>query len=144
MTYTVIFTGSRHYIEPFENFVKNILLDIFDERPNAMIKVGDCKTGLDAMVTKVMKEHHYRSPQVFEADWAKYGKKAGPIRNREMVDSGAHLCLAFPNDDSKGTLDCAKYAASKSMPVYFPELPLWAQWAAPIALYEYAPWMEDK
>lgn len=40
------------------------------------------------------------------ADWKKYGKAAGPVRNQEMADLDADVCLAFPDADSRGTLDC--------------------------------------
>lgn len=43
----------------------------------------------------------------FEAKWKKYGKSAGPIRNREMVASADKL-LAFPG--GKGTRDCVTAA----------------------------------
>lgn len=44
----------------------------------------------------------------FPADWAKYGRAAGPIRNQEMIDKGRPtLVLAFHDDldHSKGTAD---------------------------------------
>lgn len=40
--------------------------------------------------------------QVFEADWEKYGRAAGPIRNREMAKAGDVL-LCFWDGKSKGT-----------------------------------------
>jgi len=46
------------------------------------------------------------------ADWAKHGKAAGPIRNQEMVDLGADLCLAFSLNRSRGTADCLNRAAA--------------------------------
>src|SRR3982751_2773638 len=32
------------------------------------------------------------------ADWEKYGRAAGPIRNQEMIDSGATLAIALHPD----------------------------------------------
>lgn len=43
------------------------------------------------------------------ADWA-LGKRAGPLRNEQMVLAGADLCLAFPIGQSKGTRHCLKAA----------------------------------
>jgi hypothetical protein len=44
------------------------------------------------------------------ARWDIYGRAAGPIRNQEMVDSGAGICLAFLMPGSVGTSDCVKRA----------------------------------
>lgn len=44
------------------------------------------------------------------ADWKQHGRKAGPIRNQEMADAGADLCLAFPLPGSRGTWDMVRRA----------------------------------
>lgn len=44
------------------------------------------------------------------ADWRRYGKAAGGLRNAEMVDAGADLVLAFPLPDSIGTWDLVRKA----------------------------------
>ena len=44
------------------------------------------------------------------ADWKRFGKKAGPIRNQNMADRGADLCIAFPDSNSVGTLDMVRRA----------------------------------
>jgi hypothetical protein len=44
------------------------------------------------------------------ADWAVKHRAAGPIRNQEMVDSGADECLAFIGVGSTGARDCARRA----------------------------------
>lgn len=44
------------------------------------------------------------------ANWFAYGKRAGPLRNTEMVNLGADLCVAFIASNSRGTIDCADKA----------------------------------
>lgn len=44
------------------------------------------------------------------AQWDRYGNRAGPIRNAEMVNRGADLCIAFPGSKSIGTWDCIRKA----------------------------------
>lgn len=48
--------------------------------------------------------------EVFPANWERYGRRAGPIRNRQMLESGVDLCLAFPGKTSPGTWDCVRQA----------------------------------
>lgn len=53
------------------------------------------------------------------ADWNKYGNRAGPIRNKFMVDYfRPNIVLAFPLGDSRGTIHCMKYAAQNNILVY--------------------------
>lgn len=49
------------------------------------------------------------------ADWKRYGRAAGPIRNREMVNAGADLVIAFPGGD--GTADCVRAAYDADLTV---------------------------
>jgi hypothetical protein len=49
----------------------------------------------------------------YPADWDRYGKPAGPIRNQQMLDEGEPtLVVAFHDDlyNSKGTRDMVKRA----------------------------------
>lgn len=47
--------------------------------------------------------------------WALHGKAAGPIRNREMLDAGADLVLAFPG--GRGTAHMVSIARAAGIPV---------------------------
>lgn len=41
-----------------------------------------------------------------KADWDKYGRAAGPVRNQEMIDfHSPDYCIAFWDGVSRGTLD---------------------------------------
>lgn len=61
----------------------------------------------------------------FPADWGRYGKAAGMIRNKAMVDSGVDRVIVFygPNPASgcgrrsAGTANTEDYARSKGIPV---------------------------
>lgn len=55
----------------------------------------------------------------FPADWKKYGRAAGPIRNREMLDQKPDLVIAFHSDLSKsrGTADTVREAKKRGIPV---------------------------
>lgn len=82
-------------------------------RPTTVIT--GCATGVDefartwAGVRNVMAE-------VYSADWASNGKKAGPIRNQQMLDKGKpDMVLAFPG--GKGTADMVWRARRRGTPV---------------------------
>ena len=55
----------------------------------------------------------------FPANWDKYHKAAGSIRNREMLDQCPDLVLAFHHDlsKSKGTKDCVMEARKRGIKV---------------------------
>lgn len=52
------------------------------------------------------------------ADWTTYGKAAGPIRNRQMLDLNPDIVIAFHNDitSSKGTKDTVTEAKRRGIP----------------------------
>lgn len=49
------------------------------------------------------------------AKWNVYGMKAGPIRNAEMVELNADICIAFPGKKSVGTHDCVRKARHRGI-----------------------------
>lgn len=104
----ILVTGSRNY-----GYYQRIKRAIQDERLNAKADsvtiVHGGASGADALAGRVAEENGW-PVEMFFADWEKHGKAAGPIRNQEMVDSGADVCLAFPIGESKGTRDCMRRA----------------------------------
>jgi hypothetical protein len=53
----------------------------------------------------------------FPANWDKYGRAAGPIRNGEMANVGEAL-LAFWDGKSSGTKNMIEQATRKGIPIY--------------------------
>ena len=53
------------------------------------------------------------------AQWIKYGKKAGPLRNMEMLEYKPNLVIAFHDDlqNSKGTKHMIRIAKEAGLPV---------------------------
>jgi ABC-type Fe3+-hydroxamate transport system substrate-binding protein len=54
--------------------------------------------------------------ETWKPDWDAYGKAAGLIRNRAMLNSKPDLVLAFWNGSSRGTLDTIEQAKKKGIP----------------------------
>lgn len=57
----------------------------------------------------------------FEADWNRFGKSAGPVRNREMAEYATHL-IAFPSKKSTGTRNMISSANEMGLKVYVVEI----------------------
>ena len=54
---------------------------------------------------------------IFPANWDKYGKQAGILRNQDIVDN-ADAMVAFLAPESKGTRDSIKRAQAKNIPIH--------------------------
>ena len=52
------------------------------------------------------------------ADWQRYGRGAGPIRNKQIVES-ADLVIAFWDGKSNGTRSALAHAERAGVPVEF-------------------------
>lgn len=54
---------------------------------------------------------------IFPADWDKHGKKAGMLRNQDIVDNADGM-VAFLAPESRGTKDSIKRAERKGIPIH--------------------------
>lgn len=103
----ILITGSRDFAD------WSWMLDVLTyakskSAPDALLIHGDAR-GADTLA-KMTWEGFGMPHKPFPADWNQYGKAAGHIRNKAMVDFGADICLAFPIGESKGTRGCMKLA----------------------------------
>lgn len=53
----------------------------------------------------------------YPADWDRLGRSAGPIRNRQMLDRGPNMVLAFWDGTSAGTFDTLSEARRRGIAV---------------------------
>jgi len=70
--------------------------------------------GADLLAERAAYERGYPVER-FPANWEKYARAAGPIRNKQMLESGADLVIAFPG--GKGTANMIKIAENAGIPV---------------------------
>ena len=112
--------GSRDY-NNYEN-TKNIVLEGIKSFNN-MYTISDIMeivsggaNGVDMMAKLLAKEYNIKFTE-YKAEWDKYGRKAGPIRNQLIVDQSTHL-IALPTKKSVGTLITINKAEKKNIPIY--------------------------
>lgn len=72
-------------------------------------------SGADALGEKYAKERGY-SLRLFPAQWEKYGRQAGPMRNREMADN-ADALIAYWDGKSRGTKNMIEEAKKRGLKV---------------------------
>lgn len=78
---------------------------------NVTLVSGHAK-GADTLAEKYAAEKGI-AIKIFPAEWTKYGKAAGPIRNRVMLDYAKEqtpVIVAFWNGESRGTGNMIKQA----------------------------------
>lgn len=106
----VLFSGSREWKNQWDvrEAIKTLPLD-------AQIIVGDCPTGLDRIVFDIASELGIPMT-VFYADWHTYGRAAGPVRNKLMVDMKPDIAFFYIKGSSRGTKNCLAEARKAGVP----------------------------
>jgi hypothetical protein len=105
----VLICGDRYW-DDFET-----MLNRMRKLPsNTIIVNGDAK-GADQMSTCIAYQLGKMKVKRYPANWKKWGRAAGPLRNQEMLDDNLDICLvlAFHKDidKSRGTKDMVRRAS---------------------------------
>lgn len=111
----IVVTGDRNWNDT--NIIEQAF-GIFISGKNVEIIHGNC-IGCDLLAKEVALKSNYRVRD-FPADWANYGRSAGPIRNKQMLAEKPNFVLAFHDNigESKGTKDCINQAKKLKITVY--------------------------
>lgn len=72
--------------------------------------------GADALAEKAAKEYG-KGFVAFRADWGKYGKRAGIIRNEDIIKN-CDVCFAFWDGQSRGTANDIELCKRYDKPCY--------------------------
>lgn len=114
----ILVTGSRDW--PSEEIVQRTLMGIWldNDKPNPdkmTLVSGHCLTGADKFAEDCAQTQGWKI-ELHPADWSK-GRSAGPVRNKEMVNLGADICVAFIYNKSKGASGTLELAKKAHMPI---------------------------
>lgn len=109
----VLLTGSRDWENPqtIFNELDAILLRPVRDEPFELKHGG--AVGADTFGSQWFRQHPHRNDTWTETVFPyihEIGKRGGPVRNKQMVDSGAEICLAFIRNRSSGASGCARLA----------------------------------
>lgn len=100
--------GSRDYFSKYlvERFVYLL--------PREWTVVSGGSRGVDSWAEQTA-QHHFRYVDVYYANWKKFGKSAGFIRNNEIVNN-CDAVVAFWDGKSKGTRHTIQLAKNLNKP----------------------------
>lgn len=103
----MLVTGSRtwHKVDKMRQELKIAYkyLHVIENACDVELWHGDCPDGADAIADLIWSLQFGKDTiRKFPADWS-IGRSAGFKRNKEMVDAGPDIVLAFQVDGSKGT-----------------------------------------
>lgn len=116
----VLVCGSRDWKKrgPIQLVLRGMIVEI------DTVVIHGAAPGADSIAHMVAEELRFDCDP-YPADWDTHGKKAGPIRNQQMLDEGKpDVVFAFvtrPLAESRGTADMVRRAKKAGVPVYVTE-----------------------
>lgn len=116
MEIKTVIAGSRKYndYENAEKFIEECLKELLPNNKIVIIS-GGCK-GADMLGIQYAANKGFDVIK-YPAQWKKYGKAAGPVRNREMAQT-ADIIICFWDGNSSGTKSMIDYGKKAGKDVY--------------------------
>lgn len=114
----ILITGSRGWTDALQidEAIDDWIRKNVPENEITTIVHGDCPTGADRLAKEYVKFAWWVKEEAHPADWNTHGRRAGFVRNAEMVKLGADVCLAFIYKGSKGATHTADLAEKAGIP----------------------------
>lgn len=106
----VIVCGSRGWTD------RELIADRLADLPGESVVMHGAARGADLIASQEALKLGLLVEE-YPAEWDRYGKRAGAVRNEEMAALGADLCLAFWDGRSSGTAHMMEMAAKYGIPV---------------------------
>lgn len=115
MTVRIVVAGCRDYNDYDEArlFIDQCLTVI--RKDNEIIILSGGAVGADSLGERYARENGFKT-ELYPADWKKYGRSAGPIRNRQMAEA-CDCAICFWDGKSKGTESMLELANKYAKPV---------------------------
>lgn len=112
--YKIIIAGSRDFMD--YNLLKEKVNKILQEKrvSHKIVIISGCARGADTLGLRYASENAF-DVEEYPANWDKYGKKAGYMRNVEMAEN-ADALIAFWDGKSKGTKHMIDIATERNLP----------------------------
>ena len=116
MSFKLLICGDRNWTD--KERIREIILGHRGIHEDLVIIEGEAR-GADSLARDCAKELGIPI-ESYPADWAQYGRVAGPIRNQQMLEAKPNVVNAFHDDieKSKGTKDMVKRAEKAGIPTY--------------------------
>ena len=113
--YKIIIAGGRDFMD--YNLLKEKTNKILQEKKvtHKIVIISGCARGADTLGLRYASENAF-DVEEYPADWDKYGKKAGYVRNVEMAEN-ADALIAFWDGKSKGTKHMIDMATERNLPI---------------------------
>ena len=111
----VVIAGCRYYnnYDEAKAYIDFCLSNIRKE--NKIVIVSGCASGADAIGERYAKENGF-DVEKYSAEWEKYGRSAGPRRNKQMAEVSDYV-ICFWDQKSKGTKSMIDYAIKYNKPI---------------------------
>ena len=100
------YVEAKEYIDYYLSKVKN---------ENEIIIISGGAKGADALGERYAKENGFKIEK-YLADWPRYGRSAGPKRNKQMAEK-CDFVICFWDGQSRGTKSMISYAKEFGKPI---------------------------